>query len=122
MLFSGSLLLMPLYSSDSSMFLQPDLFACGLELLWTNIAPGSISITAYKTEKREECMGDSSVVLLNTNVCFPVSANVTLDSVSEEKLGFLKLCFVIKLCIKRFKVQTEGIFRSLAARAGCGSF
>lgn len=67
------------------------LFACGLELLWTNIAPGTISITAYKTEKREEWLGDSSVVLLNTNVCVPVSANVTLDSVSEEKMRFLKL-------------------------------
>lgn len=67
------------------------LFAFGLELLWTNTAPGTISITAYKIEKREEQLGDSRVVLLNTNACFPVSANVTLHSVSEENLGFLKL-------------------------------
>lgn len=64
---------------------------CGWELLWINIAPGTISITPYKTGKREELLGASSVVLLNTNVCFPVSADVTLDSVSEGKMGLLKL-------------------------------
>lgn len=62
-----------------------------LWLFWTNTAPGTISITPYKTGKREELLGASSVVLLNTNVCFPVSANITLDSVSEGKMGLLKL-------------------------------
>lgn len=61
------------------------------ELLWTHIAPGTISITPPKTGKREELLSASSVVLLNTNVCFPVSANITLDSVSEGKMGLLEL-------------------------------
>lgn len=65
------------------------LFACGLEILRTNIAPGTISITAYKTGKREEQLGDSSVVFLNTNACF-LSANAALDSVSAQKLALLK--------------------------------
>lgn len=44
-----------------------------------------------KQKKREEQQGGSSVALLNTNECFPVSASVPFDVVSEEQGGLPKL-------------------------------